>query len=65
VSFRVLLDGEPPGASHGDDIDEHGEGVLSEPRVYQLIRQPGRVEDRTFGITFLEPGAEASCFTFG
>jgi thiol-disulfide isomerase/thioredoxin len=65
VSFRVLLDGELPGTSHGEDIDEQGEGVLSEPRVYQLIRQPGRIEDRTFEITFLEPGAEASCFTFG
>jgi thiol-disulfide isomerase/thioredoxin len=65
VAFRVSIDGEPPGASHGDDIDEQGEGILSEPRLHQLIRQNGSVEDRTFEITFLEPGAEASCFTFG
>jgi thiol-disulfide isomerase/thioredoxin len=65
VPFRVTIDGQPPGTAHGDDIDEQGEGVLSEPRLYQLVRQPGRIEDRTFEITFLEPGAEASCFTFG
>ena len=36
-----------------------------EPRLYQLIRQRGKVEDRTFEITFLEPGIEVSVFTFG
>jgi thiol-disulfide isomerase/thioredoxin len=65
VEFRVTLDGEAPGASHGGDVDEQGGGVLSEPRLYQLIRQPGPVEDRTFEIQFLEPGAEAYVFTFG
>jgi thiol-disulfide isomerase/thioredoxin len=65
VEFRVTLDGNAPGASHGGDVDEQGNGVLSEPRLYQLIRQPGPVEDRTFGIQFLEPGAEAYVFTFG
>jgi thiol-disulfide isomerase/thioredoxin len=65
VPFRVTLDGEPPGADHGDDIDDQGEGVLSEPRLHQLIRQSGDIDERTFEITFLEPGAEASCFTFG
>jgi thiol-disulfide isomerase/thioredoxin len=65
VEYHVTLDGEAPGASHGGDVDEQGNGVLSEPRLYQLIRQPGRVEDRTFEITFLEPGAEAYVFTFG
>jgi thiol-disulfide isomerase/thioredoxin len=65
VSFRVTLDGEAPGASHGDDVNEDGNGVVSEPRLYQLIRQPGRIEDRTFEISFLDPGIEASVFTFG
>jgi thiol-disulfide isomerase/thioredoxin len=65
VPFRVLVDGEPPGASHGSDTDEQGNGLLSEPRLYQLIRQAGRIEDRTFEITFHEPGAEAYAFTFG
>jgi thiol-disulfide isomerase/thioredoxin len=65
VDFRVTLDGDSPGASHGEDVDEQGNGVLSEPRLYQLIRQPVRIEDHTFEITFLEPGAEAYVFTFG
>ena len=65
VPFRVLLDGEPPRAAHGLDVDEDGHGTLSRPRLHQLIRQPGSIEDRTFEITFLEPGAEAYAFTFG
>jgi hypothetical protein len=63
--FRVLLDGEPPGAAHGDDVDEQGNGALTVPRLHQLIRQPGRVDDRTFEIEFLEPGAQVYAFTFG
>ena len=63
--FRVRLDGHAPGAAYGDDIDEQGEGVATEPRLYQLIRQPGRIEDRTFEIEFLEPGAQVYAFTFG
>jgi thiol-disulfide isomerase/thioredoxin len=65
VPFRVSLDDEAPGASHGADIDEAGNGVVSDPRLYQLIRQGGRVDERAFEITFLEPGVEAYVFTFG
>jgi thiol-disulfide isomerase/thioredoxin len=65
VRFRVSLDGEAPGASLGIDVDEQGNGVVSEPRLYQLIRQHGRIEEHTFEITFLEPGVEAYVFTFG
>jgi thiol-disulfide isomerase/thioredoxin len=65
VRFRVLIDGKPPGASHGVDVDEQGNGVVAEPRMYQLIRQPGRVADRQFEIQFLDPGVEAFVFTFG
>jgi thiol-disulfide isomerase/thioredoxin len=65
VAFRVLIDGSPPGPSHGGDIDERGAGVVSEPRLYQLIRQQGRIRDRTFEITFLDPGAQVYAFTFG
>jgi thiol-disulfide isomerase/thioredoxin len=65
VAFRVLIDGQSPGASHGGDIDEQGNGTLSEPRLYQLIREPGRITDRTFEITFVEPGAQVYAFTFG
>jgi thiol-disulfide isomerase/thioredoxin len=63
--FRVLLDGDPPGAAHGVDIDSDGEGAVTEPRLYQLIRQPTPVSDRTFEITFLDTGARAYVFTFG
>jgi thiol-disulfide isomerase/thioredoxin len=63
--FRVSLDGGTPGASRGADVDEQGTGVVSEPRLYQLIRQNGRVDDRTFEITFPEAGIEAYVFTFG
>jgi thiol-disulfide isomerase/thioredoxin len=65
VRFRVLLDGQPPGAARGEDVDEQGNGTLAEPRLLQLIRQPGRIDDRTFEITFLEPGAQVYVFTFG
>jgi thiol-disulfide isomerase/thioredoxin len=65
VPFRVTLDGEAPGDSHGVDVDTTGNGVAAEPRLYQLIRQPGRIDDRTFEITFLDRGIEASVFTFG
>jgi thiol-disulfide isomerase/thioredoxin len=65
VAFRVLLDGQPPGPSHGSDIDNRGEGVVSEPRLYQLIRQRDRVRDRTFEITFVDPGVQVYAFTFG
>ena len=63
--FRVLLDGQPPGNAHGIDVDGEGNGTVTEPRLYQLIRQPGPVTDRTFEITFPGPGAQAFSFTFG
>jgi thiol-disulfide isomerase/thioredoxin len=65
VRFRVFLDGKPPGTSHGLDIDEEGHGTLSDQRMYQLIRQPDRIDDHLFEIEFLEPGAAAFSFTFG
>jgi thiol-disulfide isomerase/thioredoxin len=65
IPFRVVLDGEAPGASHGVDVDEEGQGLLREGRLYQLVREPGEVRDRTLEITFLEAGAEAYAFTFG
>jgi Thioredoxin like C-terminal domain/Redoxin len=65
IPFRVLLDGEPPGPSSGEDVDEDGYGELREDRMYQLVRQHDAVRDRTLEITFLEPGAEAYAFTFG
>ena len=65
IRFRVLLDGQAPGPSHGVDVDEDGNGVLSEGRLYQLVREHDTVAERTLEITFLEPGAEAYSFTFG
>jgi hypothetical protein len=61
----VLIDGQPPGVSHGTDVDEQGNGVVSEPRMYQLIRQSKPIVDRKFEIEFLDPGLEAFSFTFG
>ena len=65
VRFRVLIDGQPPGAASGADVDVQGSGTLTTPRLYQLIRLPGQVTDRIFQITFLDPGARACAFTFG
>jgi thiol-disulfide isomerase/thioredoxin len=65
IPFRVALDGEAPGDAHGVDTDADGNGELREGRMYQLIRQPGAIRDRTLELTFLEPGAEAYSFTFG
>jgi thiol-disulfide isomerase/thioredoxin len=65
VRFRVLIDGQEPGPAHGVDVDEQGNGTVDEPRMYQLIRQPGRVADRQFEIQFLDPGVEIFVFTFG
>ena len=65
VPFRVLIDGEPPGASHGADIDDRGVGQVVQPRLYQLIRQAGPITDRTCELAFSESGAQAYAFTFG
>jgi thiol-disulfide isomerase/thioredoxin len=65
VRFRVLIDGKPPGAAHGGDIDAQGNGTVTEQRMYQLIRQPKPIMDRLFEIEFVDPGVEAFVFTFG
>ena len=65
VRFRVHVDGTPPGEAHGSDVDDQGNGTIDEFRLYQLVRQPGAVSDRTFEVTFLDPGARAYVFTFG
>jgi thiol-disulfide isomerase/thioredoxin len=65
VPFRLLLDGEAPGPSHGVDVDEDGNGMLRDSRLYQLVREHDAVRERTLEIMFLEPGAEAYAFTFG
>jgi cytochrome c biogenesis protein CcdA/thiol-disulfide isomerase/thioredoxin len=65
VRFRVKIDGQAPGPNHGVDTDEQGNGKITEHRLYQLIRQKNAMEDRTFEIEFLDPGAQAFAFTFG
>jgi cytochrome c biogenesis protein CcdA/thiol-disulfide isomerase/thioredoxin len=65
VRFTVKLDGTAPGADHGADVDNNGSGTVQDHRLYQLIRQKGPVEDRTFEIEFLDPGVQAFAFTFG
>ena len=65
VRFRVRIDGQPPGAAHGIDVDEQGNGAVTEQRLYQLIRQPKPIADRQFEIEFLGSGVEAFAFTFG
>jgi thiol-disulfide isomerase/thioredoxin len=65
IAFRVLLDGQPPGASHGADVDAAGHGVLRDGRLYQLVRATGPVREQTLSITFEDAGAQAYAFTFG
>jgi Thioredoxin like C-terminal domain len=65
VRFDVRIDGQPPGPDHGDDVDDDGNGTLTEPRLHQLVRQHGPVTEHTFEIAFLDPGAQAYAFTFG
>ena len=61
----MLLDGHAPGPAHGVDVDEEGNGLLVDGRMYQLVRQHDTVRDRTLEITFLAAGADAYAFTFG
>jgi len=65
VRFRVRIDGQPPAAAHGLDVDESGNGTVSFPRMYQLIRQTTPISDRLIEIEFLDPGVEVFDFTFG
>jgi cytochrome c biogenesis protein CcdA/thiol-disulfide isomerase/thioredoxin len=65
VRFRVTIDGAAPGESHGADIDANGDGVVTDHRLYQLVRQSGPIKDRTFTIQFLDPEVQAYAFTFG
>jgi cytochrome c biogenesis protein CcdA/thiol-disulfide isomerase/thioredoxin len=65
IHFRVTIDGKAPGEGHGADADAEGLGVVTEQRLYQLVRQTGEVGDHTFKIEFLDPGVQAFAFTFG
>jgi thiol-disulfide isomerase/thioredoxin len=65
VRFRVRIDGRSPGSAHGIDVDEQGNGTVTEQRLYQLIRQSPPIVDHQFEIEFLGSGVEAFAFTFG
>ena len=65
IRFRVTIDGAAPGENHGADVDAAGDGTVTEQRLYQLVRQNGKITDRTFEIRFLDPGVQAYAFTFG
>ncbi len=65
IRFRITLNGKPPGADHGTDVDANGYGLIEANRLYQLIRQTGRIDSSTVEIQFLAPGARAYAFTFG
>lgn len=65
IHFIVRIDGAEPGVNHGVDTLANGMGLITSQRLYQLVRQSGRVSDHTFDIEFFDPGAEAFSFTFG
>ncbi|SFP11928.1 cytochrome c biogenesis protein DipZ [Pseudomonas sp. NFPP28] len=65
VRFKVTIDGQAPGGAHGTDVAPDGSGTVTEQRLYQLVRQPGAVQDRTFTIEFLDRNVSAYAFTFG
>jgi hypothetical protein len=65
VKFRILINGKPPGVTHGLDVDSNGNGTVTEQRMYQLIRQQGSITDQEFEIEFLDPDVEVFDFTFG
>ena len=65
VRFRITIDGKSPGDAHGTDAGPDGMGVVTEQRLYQLIRQQGAIVDHTFEIEFLDPEVTVFSFTFG
>jgi len=65
IRFRVRIIGQPTGDAHGVDVDEQGNGTITEPRMYQLIRQTNSISDKTIEIEFLDPGVQLFSFTFG
>jgi hypothetical protein len=65
IHFRVTIDGAPPGPDHGVDVAEDGTGIVTDQRLYQMVRETGSVADHLFEIEFLDPGVQAYSFTFG
>ena len=55
-----------PGApAHGLDVDDQGNGTVTESRMCQLIREPELIEGRQFEVEFPDEGMEAYSVTCG
>lgn len=65
IAFKVTLDGKAPGEMHGVDVAPDGSGVITDQRLYQLIRQTDGAGEHTFSIEFERAGVSAYAFTFG
>jgi len=65
IRFRVTIDGKEPGDAHGTDVAPDGSGTVTGEKLYQLVRQNGDIQERTFAIEFLDPGVKAYAFRFG
>lgn len=65
MPFQVFLDGQPPLAAHGVDVDERGYGTMNQQRLHQLIRQSEPITDHQFEIAFPSAGVDVYVFTFG
>jgi thiol-disulfide isomerase/thioredoxin len=65
IRFRALIDGQPVSAAAGVDLDDQGNGTVTEQRMYQLIRQTRPIIDHQITIEFLDAGVELYSFTFG
>ena len=63
--FRVTIDDEPPGAVHGLDVDEGGNGTGVEQRRYQLVRQASRSSIERLRSTSSMLASTRFAFTFG
>jgi thiol-disulfide isomerase/thioredoxin len=64
-SIRAAIEGRRIAYPVAVDSDYAIWNAFANRRLYQLVRQPGVVDERTFEITFLERGVEAYVFTFG
>ena len=65
IGDLVLEDGGTLRLCFVRQTDEQGNGTVTEQRLYQLIRQPKPIAERSFEIEFLDSGVEVFVFTFG
>ena len=65
IPFRVLLDGEAPGPSRGVDVDEDGNGLLVDGRLYQLARSATRFASGPWRSRSSSPAPRRTCSRSG